>query len=441
LNSLLPALLSLSAGLVPAQQPVLTLEEALAIAEQQAFAVRAQQTAVERSRQRVAEAQAQRGPRVTLSGTYTRFDEAQTANFGPDQPPLVIQPIDTRTVVAALNLPLDISGNLARLVQAARRQEQASRHSLRATVNDARLNTRQAYFNVLRAQGLVDVAEQTVRDAEAQLAQARQLFAADQIALVDVLRFETQVSQASADVVAARNGLQIARNAFNFTLARPIETPVLIAPIAELPATPTDPMSLVQAAQANRPEVLALEDVSLALAQIRRAREAGMNPSATVGLQHQRNLDAQGFSARASQTVGTLSVSIPVFDSGLTRAQVRQARQDEEEAQINLEQLRLGVSQEVLSSIQNLQGASARLQTAEAQVALAQEVYRLARIRQDAGVGTYVEVIDAETSLTRARNAVVAARYDYLTAYAQLQRAVGDDGMGAAPTTAPEGRN
>jgi outer membrane protein TolC len=60
-------------------------------------------------------------------------------------------------------------------------------------------------------------------------------------------------------------------------------------------------------------------------------------------------------------------------------------------------------------------------------VALAQEVFRLAQVRRDAGEGTYVEIIDAETDLTRARNGLVSARYDYLTAYAQLQRALGRD--------------
>jgi outer membrane protein TolC len=100
-----------------------------------------------------------------------------------------------------------------------------------------------------------------------------------------------------------------------------------------------------------------------------------------------------------------------------------------------LEQTRLFISQDVRNAVQNLSSALARLRSAEAQRRLAEEVFRLARVRQEAAEGTYVEVIDAETSLTQARNAEVSARYDYLVAYSQLQRAVGTDTLAPAPTT------
>jgi outer membrane protein len=424
------ALAVLQAPVTP-QDGLLTLEQAIAIAEQNAFAVRVQQTAVERSRQQVAEARAQLGPRVQVGGTYTRFTEATTTQFDPNQPPIVVQPIDTRQVTASLSLPIDISGNLSRLVRAAREQEQAQRQTLRATLSDTRLNVRQAYFNVLRAEGFLGVADQARLDAQARLEQARRLFEQDQIARVDVTRFETQVAQANADVIAAENNVRLVQNQFNFVLARPIESPVRLAPITSLPAIPVSPDHLVSVAQEQRPEVLSLQDTLEALESIRRAQRAGLQPSLSASLQHQRNLGTAGFGGRAQQTFGVLNLSIPVFDSGLTRARVAQAQQDVEQVQINLEQLRLGISQEVRAALATLQTAAASLRNAEAQVALAEEVYRLAQIRQAAGVGTYIEVVDAETQLTLARNALVSARYDYLASYSQLQRAVGAEELPA----------
>jgi outer membrane protein TolC len=415
------------------QDGPLTMDQAIAIAERNAFAIAIQQTQVERNRQQVAQAQANLGPRVAGTATYSRNDRAVTQSFGPGTPPVVVQPIDSKSLGASVSLPIDISGNLQRLVRASRSNERAARFTLQAVYNDTRLNVRTAYLNVLRAQGLVGVQEQALRDAQERLEQARRQFAGDQVARIDVTRFETQVAQATSDLIAARNNLQLSQNAFNATLARPIETPVNLVDIAALPPVSAVDSLLVTSAQVRRPEVQALGSTRDALANLRRAQESGMNPSLAFGLNYNRNLEPQG-QARASATTGTLSLSIPIFDSGLTRARVREARQNEEQARIQLDQLQLGISQEVRGALTNLSNAQARLTNAVQQVRLAEEVYRIARVRRDAGEGTYVEIIDAETQLTVARNNLVTARYDYLTAYSQLQRAVGQDDIAAAAT-------
>jgi len=97
----------------------------------------------------------------------------------------------------------------------------------------------------------------------------------------------------------------------------------------------------------------------------------------------------------------------------------------------------LAISQDVRNAIQNLASAQARLANAQEQVRLAEEVFRLAQIRQQAAEGTYVEVVDAETSLTQARNGLVSARYDYLLAYSQLERSLGTDNVTGAAQPAP----
>ena len=121
-----------------------------------------------------------------------------------------------------------------------------------------------------------------------------------------------------------------------------------------------------------------------------------------------------------------MSLSLPIFDGGAIRARVGEARQNEVQARIRSRADRAhGVSQDVRNAGANLRGARARLDNATRQVALAEEVYRIAQVRQAAGAGTYVETVDAQTTLTTARQNYVRARYDVLTAYSQLQRAVG----------------
>ena len=52
---------------------------------------------------------------------------------------------------------------------------------------------------------------------------------------------------------------------------------------------------------------------------------------------------------------------------------------------------------------------------------------RLARARAEAGTGTQLDVLDAQTSLTQARTTQVQALHDYATARARLERAMGED--------------
>ncbi|RMG23827.1 MAG: TolC family protein, partial [Armatimonadetes bacterium] len=115
------------------------------------------------------------------------------------------------------------------------------------------------------------------------------------------------------------------------------------------------------------------------------------------------------------------------FDSGRVRSVVQQAKQDEEQARIALEQLKLGIELEVRQAWLDLTAAQQAIETARLNVEFAEEAYRLAQVRYSGGVGTPLEVSDATVALARARASLVAATYDYRKAYARLQKAVGKE--------------
>lgn len=426
LLKLISAAISAATGPAPVTNDILTLDQAASIAERNAFSVRLQQSRVEQSSQRLAESRAGLGPTLSSGFSDTRYPQSQTAAIGTGT--ITTQQAETRTITGSISMPIDLFGNRTRQIQASSLNLKASRTTLDATRNDARLSAKSAYFNVLRAKASVGVAEVALQDAQKRLDQNRQLLAGEQVAKVDVTRLEAQLAQSQADLESATNTLQIQKNAFNVALARPVETPVELEDVTTLPELPSNVDGLVKTAMAGRPELNALRHSVRALALTRRAAEASLNPSLSFGVNYQRNLDAAGFSQK-EQTSATLSFSVPIFDSGATRARVRQALQDEAQAKINLEQSELAVSQDVRNAITNMITAKARLASAESQVKAAQEVYRLAQVRQSAAEATYVEVIDALNSLVSSRNNAVSARYDYFVAYSQLQRAVGKDDL------------
>ena len=410
--------------------PVLTMDEALKIAEANAFDVKISESQYRQSKGRLNEIRGLTGPKLTTSASYTRFDEASgsggSSSGGGGQ-------IDSKNASVQLTMPLDLTGILGKGVAGASAGVKASAADLAASKNTLRLDVRSSYYDVLRAQALVSVAQQEVQNAQQAVTTEEQREAAGVSAHIDVLRLQTQLAQAQSDVISAQTGLAIAKENLNNTLGRPIETPFDVQDPSALPTVTSDENTLTQNALARRPEIQSIRYTRKELAWIRRAQEGGLMPSLNLSATYNRNLDP-GPSARDHSASATIGLSWPIFDSGVTHARVSQAREDERQAEIRQQQLELGISLEVRQAVTNLVNAQAALGVAQTQVTVAAETYRLAQVRLQAGEGTSLEVTNAQTDLTRAQQGLANARYNYLTAYAQLQRAVAADDPDAAPT-------
>lgn len=429
------------AGAAESQQPPpgppLTLEEALGIASGNGYTLRIANVNVNRQLGRLREVQSFLGPTIGASAGYTRNGTQQFANFGAaGTPPVAITALDNRTLGLSFSIPIDLTGNLTRNIQAQRSLYEAQRETFTATANDLRRTVRRAYFDALRAEGLVGVSQATITNVQEQLRQAELQFREGLVARIDVERLRALLTQFQNELLINQNTLNVAKQALNFQLARPIETPFSLVAPTDVPAIPDGDARLVVEGQGDRPETRALNRQVRSFALLRRSAQSTLEPSLAFGISYQRNLNPAGFSPQNDQTFATLTLSVPLFDAGATRARVQQAQAEEDNARLTLDQTRLSISQEVRTALTGLRTAQARLATATSQVEYATEVERLARVRRDAGEATFLEVVDAQTQLVNARNALVTARFDYLASFADLQRAVGRDDVS---TPLPEG--
>jgi len=401
----------------------LTLTEALQIANENAFSLKISNSNIEKANQSINEARGALGPKVVLDASYTRFDKAQTTDFNGNT--IVTRPIDSKDAKVTLNMPFDIAGVGGKVIRGAILSRQIQVLSREAVKNDLDLAVKRAFFQALQARAQIQVAEEEVTRSKERLVNVQKEFQEGARARVDVLRLETQVKQAESSLVTAQNAYDLAKQVLNNTLGRPIETPFEPAEAPFESIVPLTDDELVALATNQRAELQANRLQIDLLAFLREAEERGNLPSLNLSLNHSRAFGQTGFGASSGSTVGVLAVSWPIFDSGITRARVKRARQDEVQAQIQRDQLSLGVSLEVRQAKTNIENAATRLAVAEKAVELAQETYRLQTIRFAAGEGIPVEVTDASTELTRAKSNLVAARYDYLRAVAELERAVG----------------
>jgi len=313
-------------------------------------------------------------------------------------------------------------GKTGASVESARENLRGSDLSEIASRQTVAVNVKVAYFGLLAARRLVQVEEETVRQFEQHLEQVQGFYKAGTRARFDVTKAEVDLTNARLELIKARNTAEVAR----VTLANAMGVPD--RPIGEL----EDPLTFtkveiseeqaVQAALANRPELLSLS------AQ-RRAAEASVrsvqrNYFPVLSGIADYTYRGQDFPLAWNWDAG-VSLTFPIFSGNLTKSQVAEARANLVVVGANEESLRQNVILEVHEAFSSLKEAEERVQTSDVVVRQAEENLDLANGRFQAGLGASVERTDAQVLLTNAKTSQVQALYDYRTAEARLQKAMG----------------
>lgn len=427
---------------------VLSIDEAVAVALENAFVIRIAESRVDQARYRERAASGQLGPRITFDANYTRFEVEGGVSGGATgggtggatgggtggatgggQGGFFAGSGDSKTVQISLVQPIDISGTTRASVRAAEFATLAQEAGLGVDVNDLKRDVRSRYFLVLQAQADVAIQAALIEESKQRLENARSRFEAGDIPRFDVLRLESDLLRSEQQLVDAYFRYVLAKQGLNVLLGWPVETEYEVVGVGELPGVEESAIDLYLVALRNRPEVEQLGFQIESLGQVASAEEAGRKPTLAISASHQRNIDP-GFGQARSTSLGGLQLSVPIFDSGITRNRVLAAREDEEQAKILFEQVLLGISLEVRQALTQLMNAAQALQVAVQAEEVAREALRIARLRFDEGEGILLEVTSAQAELVAAQGSLVRAQSAYLTGYAELQRAVGRDDLG-----------
>lgn len=120
-----------------------------------------------------------------------------------------------------------------------------------------------------------------------------------------------------------------------------------------------------------------------------------------------------------------LQMNWPIFDGGLTPARIREAEANLEETEASLKRIRQQVLSEVAQAWVNLRAAEQRVNTAQASVTEAEETLRISEARLHNGLGIYLEVSDAQSSLLQVKTNLVNAQSDLDVARVNLWHATG----------------
>lgn len=403
-------------------QERLDLEACYRIALERNPQLRAAKEQAEGARARVEQAEAAQGFSLNARYTQTRLGPEVSFQPAPGAPRFTVVPGSRSDATFTLQRVL-YGEALDHSERAARWGYEASRQNEEQVRQEVLLRVRSAYLNLLKAERLWEVAQQSLEQTRAHLKVAQAMFEAGVVARFDVLRAEVEVQNAEERLLQAENGVALAKAALNNAMGLPPESPLEVEPLTgELRPTPTYEESLEQAYR-QRPELAALKAQWQAAQEQVRAARAGQRPTLLLNANYIRQTStafARNFSWNAS-----LVVNWNLFDSGQVRSQVEQAEALVRQLEETMEQVRQGIALEVRQAVLNLETARKRVETTRKAVEQAEEAFRVAQLRYREGAGTSVEMTDAQVALTAARTSAVNALYDYELAWAQWEKAVG----------------
>ena len=279
---------------------------------------------------------------------------------------------------------------------------------------------KQAYTNINFAQRLIRVNEQALQRAELNLRSARGFFDVGTRPKSDVTRAEVDVANARVDVIRARNAERLARVALNTAMGVRADTPTQVEDSLVYQPMSMDRTKLMDEALRRRPESRQAKlRAEAADALVRRAvRDFYPDISGAAAYGGTRTQLDEAWSA-------TLSLQWSIFDGGNRIARHREARANLDAAQARVRATELDIQRDVEQAQIQVSEAEERIQAAQKAVESAQENFRLAQGRFDAGVGTILELTDAQLALTQTQNTEAQALADYRIALSNLDRAVG----------------
>ncbi len=307
--------------------------------------------------------------------------------------------------------------------------------TLTRTRQQIAFQVRQAYFSLLSAQQLQQVAADAVTVAQTQLRLAQTTFEAGTAPKLDVLQATAGLEAARVNLLRAENATDLARATLAVQLGLPSSAPLTLAPPTTLPAPPSDIEPLVQAAIAQRPE---LEQINFRRQQLRASIDLirlQQQPLASASVNYGKSLIGSGGLMGGDSLTASLNIALAAYNGGRTQAELRAAELQLEQLDTTARQIELGITLDVRQAALNLQSALAQLIAARRQLDAANQALEIAQLRYQYGEGILLEVEQARLAQTQARTALAQAQFQANLARAQLDFAVGTPE--AAPTPAP----
>ena len=311
-------------------------------------------------------------------------------------------------------------------IDASRYAREGTGAAYEEALQQAKYDAISGYYTLIMNRNLVDVAQQAVKDYQGHVTNVDAQYNVGLVASSDVLAAKTNLADSETNLVKAQNTANLAEASLNQVIAYPVQTSITTAE-RDLQYKPYN-VTLEQAKAYAMLHRSALVKSAMAVKEAEATlKKAKFGYWPTVGVETGRGYaDFDGYFGTSNKSwhIGA-KASWSLWDGGATQNKVKVASDTLEKAK----EANLAAVDSVLLSVQkaylNLRSAEQTIQSTQTAVTQGQESFRIATLRYRAGVGTNLDVLDAETKLTTARNNYVQALYNYNISIAALEQLTG----------------
>ncbi|HWV98124.1 MAG TPA: TolC family protein [Candidatus Acidoferrum sp.] len=324
-------------------------------------------------------------------------------------------------------------GRMLSALRAANLSKQQSVLNYQTALADTVVSVQVAYYDVLLAAQQITVQEASVELLTRELADTTRRFDAGTVPRFNVLRAEVELANARPRLINARHRLSTSRNSLanllGFNIPRETSEEIPLTLSGRLDAEPYD-LELPRAinlALEKRTELGALRAARALRQEDLINAKAGYKPilQGYVGYDFHNSMLSQDLSVEDHGWIAGVQLTWNLFDGRRTQGRIQEAAANSDRAGIDLDDSARRIELEVRTAFSNFIEAREVLESQKKVQEQAEEALRLARARNEAGTGTQLDVLSAQTALTEARTTQIQALHDYAAARARLQRAVG----------------
>jgi outer membrane protein len=410
---------------------VLTLERAIEIAMRQQPSLRQSQAALEAARGRVDLARVARRPTIAVDATVgtgstisrgTLNTNGTATGAGPD----FFTHSESTGLGATAAWRIYDFGQTSASIRAAELNAEAFAATIGTTTLDIRTNVEVAYLTAVADRKLAVVAETTVRSEDTHLDQARRFVAAQAHDPIELAQAQARLANARSALAQAQSNEAIAlanlRSAIGWL--DPARSPT-VAPNWPVPpeTEPAALTALVDTARKNRPEIQQLDKLLEAAGANLDAAHAERRPVLSASAQTQWSPGTGNWSPQPNWSAG-LSLAWPLFDGGRASADIRIANANVMSASANRDALLVTLTSQLDAARSEIIANRANVAASTEAVSAARAQLQLSEARYTQGLGSQIELADAQTAVTTAEGNLVQAEFQLASAWAQLHRAV-----------------
>ena len=417
-----------------AQSQVITLEQALEIALSENVSVKVADLEIKRSEYAKKGAYAALYPQIDLTGSYQRTIKKQVMYMTMNGQSMGIEVGKSNTINAGASAAMPVvNAQLWGSLKLSALDVELAVEKARSSRLEMVTQVKNAYYAVLMAKEAFNVYKDVYENAVLNLEETQKKFDAQKTSEFELVRAKTSVANAVPNVYNAESSVILALWQLKAVLGVDLDMDLDVAGKLEDHSQQMfydihqhDSVSLD-----NNSTMKQLAIQMEQLAQNIKLQKFANIPSLALAFNFSYmsmadDISFKEFPWTPYSTVG-LSLNIPIFAGGKRYQAIRQAKNQHQQVQLQVEnterQLKIAIRQSLNSMEMNMKSYYAAQSAEES----AQKAYDIAAASYKLGRGTLLDLNDAQLALTQSQLAKSQAVYNFLSAKAQLEQTLGND--------------